>query len=82
MKMDDFRKLLEKTKLDDSEGGCALAFATDSKGETTVVIKGNDREILTMLLAAMSQSTSIRDIVFSATKSFKLIRDSYLNQGS
>lgn len=82
MEINEFRKFLDDEEITCENGGCALAFVADSEGKTNAVIKGREKQILTMLLAAMSQSEEIRDSILSAAKCFNMVKDCYENQGN
>lgn len=73
MELNDFKKFLEEEDFTDNEGGCAIAIASDSEGNTTAFVKGNSTDIMKRILCAMSKSTGIRQSILDAAYCYELI---------
>lgn len=75
MKIDDLAKLLGNEKFDNEGGGCAFAYATNSKERFSGIVKGNMTEVVNMLLNAMIQDKNTKDVILSAAKNYKKFYD-------
>lgn len=71
MEVNDFRRLIQEEEFTCEEGGCALAFAADSEGESTAFIKGDATSLHQLLFAAMKQSNPIRGCILRAANQYK-----------
>lgn len=73
MGLNDFRRFLEEEEFTDNNGGCAIAIASDSEGNTTAFIKGSSTELMKQMICAMSKSAGIRQAVLDAACCYRMI---------
>lgn len=72
MEINEFRKFIRDVEFTDEQGGCALAFATDSEGGSTAFIKGNAEDIHELLLNTMRRSNPIRECILRVANLYRI----------
>lgn len=81
MKIDDLAKLLGNEKFGNEGGGSAFAYAVNSKGKFSGIVKGNMGTIVNMLLNAMIQDKSTKDVILLAAKNYKKFHGKVSREG-